>query len=188
MIPPSTPTSLLPSGRLAALALLLAAVGFARADDLADVQRLQAAGQADAALQKADAYLATHPKDASMRFLKGVVLADAKREGDAIDVFRQLTEDYPELPEPYNNLATLYAARGDYDAARAQLDQALRANPNFGMAYENLGDVYVMLARRAYARAGTLEPNNAAVPAKLTLLRELLARKPAAGAASAVAR
>ncbi len=176
--------------RLAVLALLFAASTGAHCDELGDVQRLQASGQSDAALQKANAFLATKPKDAPMRFIKGVILADGKRSAEAIDVFRQLTEDYPELPEPYNNLATLYAAKGDYDEARAELEHALRANPGFALAYENLGDVYAMLARRAYAKAGALEPNNTALPDKLALLRQLLAtgQPAAANAASAATR
>ena len=39
--------------------------------------------------------------------------------------FEQLTEDFPELPEPYNNLAVLYAADGQLDRARAALELAL---------------------------------------------------------------
>lgn len=181
--------SLTPLLRLVALTFLLCAWSMAaRADDLTDVQRLQAAGQTDAALKRADEILATKPKDASMRFLKGVILADAKRSDEAIEVFRGLTEDYPELPEPYNNLATLYAAKGDYDAARGALVEALRANPDLAMAHENLGDVYAMLASRSYARARQLEPNNASVPAKLSLLRQLLAlSQPASPTAAASA-
>ncbi len=98
-----------------------------------------------------------------MRFEKGVILTDSKRSAEAIDVFRRLAEDYPELAEPYNNLATLYAATGDYDGARTELEHALRANPNYGVAHENLGDVYAMLASRSYARAQALEPSNASV-------------------------
>jgi tetratricopeptide (TPR) repeat protein len=179
---PSTPL------RIFALLVLVVSALAARADELTDVQRLQAAGQTDAALKKADEFLATKPKDAAMRFLKGVILTDGKRSTEAIEIFRGLTEDYPELPEPYNNLATLYAAKGDYDAARSALEEALRANPDFAMAHENLGDVYATLANRTYARARQLEPNNTSVPAKLALLRQLLAlSQPAAAAAGSAA-
>ena len=89
-------------------------------------------------------------------------------------MFERLIADYPELPEPYNNLAALKAAAGDYDGAKAALDQALRANPAMATAHENLGDVQVMLALRAYARALQLDPANATLPAKLTLVKQLL--------------
>jgi tetratricopeptide (TPR) repeat protein len=86
-----------------------------------------------------------------------------------------LTQDFPELPEPYNNLATLFAANGDHERARIALEQALRGNPSYAIAHENLGDVYGMLASRAYASALALDPANQRLPAKLKLVRELFA-------------
>ncbi|MBX3607382.1 MAG: tetratricopeptide repeat protein [Piscinibacter sp.] len=165
-----TPSALL---RLALAGLLLVAGGV-RADELAEVRRLQSAGQTAEALARADRYLARQPKDASMRFLRGVLLTDSHRNAEAAEVFERLIEDYPELPEPYNNLAALHAAVGDYDRAKSALDQALRANPGFAAAHENLGDVLAMLALRSYARAAQLEPANPALPAKLKLVRQLV--------------
>jgi tetratricopeptide (TPR) repeat protein len=155
--------------------------GVARADELAEVQRLHAAGQTDQALQRAEKYLAGKPKDAQMRFAVGVMLVETHRSAEAMTMFERLIEDYPELPEPYNNLATLKAAAGDYEGAKASLDQALRANPSLALAQENMGDVQVMLAMRSYGRVLQLEPNNNSVPAKLALLRQLI--KVPAGAA-----
>ncbi|MCW5664014.1 MAG: tetratricopeptide repeat protein [Piscinibacter sp.] len=160
--------------RLALAGML--AVGVARADEHAEVQRLQATGQTGPALARAEQFLAAKPKDAPMRFLRGVLLAESRREAEASEVFQRLVEDYPELPEPYNNLAALYAAAGDYDRAKAALDQAVRANPSFAAAHENLGDVLAMMALRAYQRAQQLEPANAALPGKLKLVRQLLGR------------
>jgi Flp pilus assembly protein TadD len=148
--------------------------GVAQADELAEVQRLHAADQTEQAMQRAEKFLAARPKDAQMRFTVGVMLAETRRSAEATTVFERLVEDYPELPEPYNNLATLKAAAGDYDGAKASLDQALRANPGLAMAHENMGDVQLMLAMRSYARALQLEPSNTSVPAKLVLLRQLL--------------
>jgi tetratricopeptide (TPR) repeat protein len=173
---------------LARAALLIAALGnvtAARADDLADVQRLYYSGQAVAAMLRADTFLAAQPKDPQMRFMKGVMLADAKRNDDAIAIFSKLNEDYPDLAEPYNNLAALYANAGDYAKARATLEQALRTNPSYATAHENLGDVYAALAAQSYARALKLDPGNVTVPPKLALVRELYKRPAAAAAASA---
>ena len=156
--------------------LLIACSGaalVARADDLSEVQRLYYSGQAAAAMQRADQFLATRPKDPQMRFLKGVMFADAKRDTEAVALFQKLSEDYPDLAEPYNNVAVLYAAAGDYAKARASLDQALRTNPAYATAHENLGDVYAALAAQSYARALKLEPGNVTVPPKLALVREL---------------
>ena len=160
--------------RLAVAGMLT--VGVAHADEIVEVQRLQSAGQVEQALSRAEAYLASKPKDAQMRFLRGVLLADRRRSAEAIEVFQRLIEEFPELPEPYNNLAALQAAAGDYDRAKASLDQALRANPSFAAAHENLGDVLAMLALRSYTRAQQIEPANPALPGKLKLVRELLGR------------
>ncbi|MEO8056965.1 MAG: tetratricopeptide repeat protein [Burkholderiales bacterium] len=160
------------------LFVLLGTCAPARADALSDVHSLHYSGQSAAAMRRADEFLANSPKDPPMRFLKGVMLADAKRYPEAIEVFQKLTEDYPDLAEPYNNLAAIYAATGDYIKARATLEQALRTNPGYATAHENLGDVYATLAAQSYARALQLDPRNVSVPAKLALVRELFKSKP----------
>lgn len=157
--------------------LLLAASCAAGADELGEIQRLQSAGQTAAALQRTERALAAKPKDPQLRFVQGVLLAESHRSGEAVALFERLTQDYPELAEPYNNLAALYAASGDYDRAKTALEQALRANPGLATAQENLGDVHVMLANRAYARALQIDPYSSSVPAKLTIVRQLLAPK-----------
>lgn len=153
---------------------------FATVEETAEVSRLHRSGSSMEAVQLADKILATRPKDAQMRFLKGVVLAESQRAPEAIEVFQGLTEEFPELAEPYNNLAALHAARGDYERARVALEQALRSNPGYATAHENLGDVHGMLASRAYAKALTLDPANERLAGKLALVRELFNVKRAA--------
>lgn len=162
----------------ALLATSMIASGAVWADELAEVQRLQSAGRLDEALQRAERTLQSRPQDAAMRFQRGVLLADLRRSAEATDVFQRLAQDYPQLAEPHNNLAGLYAAAGDYDRARASLDQALRLDPNLAAAHQNLGDVFALLAARSYARALQLEPNNSALPAKLALVRQLVTPLP----------
>lgn len=158
---------------------LLLAIAFAGpaaaalADDLNEVTRLHHAGQSVAALARADRYLAAQPKDAQMRFLKSVVLADSGRTTEASRLLQQLVQDFPELAEPHNNLAALYAASGDYSRARAELEETLRLNPGYAPAHENLGDVQVMLAGQSYAKALRIEPASASLPKKLALVRQL---------------
>jgi tetratricopeptide (TPR) repeat protein len=179
---------------LASLALI-SALSFAApapalaalAEELSEVTRLHHAGQSDAALQRADKYLASKPKDAQMRFLKAVVLADTGRRADALAVLQQLVQDYPELPEPHNNLAALYAAAGEYGKARGELEESLRLNPNYATANENLGDVYAMLAGQSYARALRLDPAGTTAARKLVLVREVVAAAPAASAPAVAA-
>lgn len=158
--------------------MLASALG-AHADEVAEVDRLFHSGQHQEAFARADHYLAGQPRDAQMRFLRGVMLAESHRTDEAVTVFRSLTEDFPELPEPYNNLAVIYAERGQYDQARDALETAVRNNPRYATAQENLGDVYIQLAREAYTRAQRTMPGGAAASVqlgrKLTLVRELLA-------------
>jgi len=157
------------------LLTLAAAMMFsvAHADDYTDVSQLMRAGKLPEALSKADQYLASKPKDPQMRFLKGVIQRDAGKTTDAIATFTHLTEDYPELPEPYNNLAVLYAGQSQFDKARAALEMAIRTNPSYSTAHENLGDVYAKLASQAYNKALQLDASNPAVAPKLALIREL---------------
>lgn len=146
----------------------------ALADDLKEVTRLHHAGQSAAALERADRYLAATPKDAQMRFLKSVVLGESGRSAEALALLQQLVQEYPELPEPHNNLAALHASAGEYTKARAELEETLRLNPSYAPAYENLGDVQLMLAGQSYARALRLEPASATLPRKLAFVRQMM--------------
>lgn len=158
-----------------AIAALLFALlaGAVHADDYSDVNTLLRQGKADQALAKADAYIAGKPRDPQMRFLRGVILTEQGKQADAVEVFTALTQDFPELPEPYNNLAALYAAQSQFDKARAALEMAIKLNPDYATAHENLGDVYARLAAQSYARALKLEAGNTTVPPKLALVRQM---------------
>lgn len=165
-------TPLFTTLRLLTLALVCA-TSAAYADDYGDVSQLVHAGKLDEAMVKADSYLVGKPADPQMRFLKGVIQRNLGKQAEAIATFTKLTEDYPELPEPYNNLAVLYAGQSQFDKARAALEMAIRTNPSYATAHENLGDIYARLASQAYNKALQLDGANAAVPPKLALIREL---------------
>ncbi|MCS4508791.1 nuclear transport factor 2 family protein [Xylophilus ampelinus] len=145
----------------------------ALADDYTDVNQLIRTGKFADAQLKADRYLANNPRDPQMRFLKGVIQTESGKQNDAIATFTALTQEFPELPEPYNNLAVLYANQKQYDKARAALDMAIRTNPSYATAHENMGDVYAKLASQAYSRALQLDAANPNVPPKLALIRDL---------------
>lgn len=161
--------------RLLTLAALAAfgAISPVYADDYSDVNQLLRAGKLNEAMLKADAYLAAKPRDPQMRFLKGVIQRNSGKPTEAINTFTKLIEDYPELPEPYNNLAVLYAGQSQFDKARAALEMAIRTNPSYATAHENLGDVYARLASQAYNKALQLDGSNVAVAPKLALIHEL---------------
>ncbi|MFM6985491.1 MAG: tetratricopeptide repeat protein [Hydrogenophaga sp.] len=146
----------------------------AQADDHAEVNRLMRAGQMAEALSRVDQSLGTRPRDPQMRFLKGVIQAETGKTTEAIATFIKLTEDYPELPEPYNNLAVIYASQSQFDKARAALEMAIRTNPSYATAHENLGDVYAKLASQAYSKALQLNTGaGTSVQPKLSLIRSL---------------
>lgn len=145
----------------------------------ARVQREQQRSQAQAALHRkrpaqalaiAEEALAQAPGDARLRFLKGVALNQLGRLDEAEDVFRALVDEYPELPEPHNNLAVVLAAQGRLEDARLALEGAIQAVPNHAIAHENLGNLYLQLARRNWQRAHTLAPGNAALARRLKAL------------------
>jgi TPR repeat/Tetratricopeptide repeat len=145
----------------------------AAAPEVAEIQRLIKGGQATQALKLIDDALAKNPKDPAMRFRRGVTLSMLDRKAEALQVFQKLVEDHPEMPAPYNNLAVLYGSQGDYDKARAALVAAIRTNPQYATAYQNLGDVYAQLASQAYSKALQLDNKDTTTPPKLLLLREL---------------
>jgi Flp pilus assembly protein TadD len=163
--------------RLALLGIALcAATSAARADAVDDARALLGKGEAAAALARVEAFLKDNPKDPRGRFLRGVILTEQNKADEAIAVFRALNEDMPELPEPYNNLAVLYAAKGRYDDARRVLETAVQANPDYALARENLGDVYARLAAREYEQAAKLAPKSAAPREKLEIVQRVLQR------------
>jgi ketosteroid isomerase-like protein len=172
--PPGHPLHRTPRLLIAvASACLILMTQSAYSDEREDVTRLVRSGKPGEALTRIEAFLAKQPRDMQMRFIKGVVLTEQGRTAEAITVFTKMTEDHPELPEPYNNLAVLFAASGQYDKARAALDMAIRTNPSYATAYENLGDVHARLASQAYDKALQLDSANTHAKSKLTLLKTL---------------
>lgn len=164
----------LPRSLLASLLLALAvAAPPLRADDVQDAAAMLRVGNLDGALARVDQAIAAKPDNADARFLRGVILAEQKRVPEAEQMFVELTQDFPEMPEPYNNLAVISAARGDYDRARLLLETAVRANPGYTTAYENLGDVYAALAAEAFGKAYQLDLKNAGLQAKAEAARKI---------------
>jgi tetratricopeptide (TPR) repeat protein len=161
--------------RVCGAALLMAAAHTAAvaATAVEEAQSLMGQGQFDQALKKLESQLKSQPQDAEARFLRGLVLVRLNRGPEAIKAFADLTRDYPQLPEPYNNLAVLYAQQGDYEKARDALEAALATHPSYATAHENLGDIYAALAGAAYNRALMLDQSNQLVRSKLALIGQL---------------
>ena len=141
-----------------------------------EIATLMKAGRNDEALQRADARLKDNPRDAQVRFMRGVILTEQGKIVEATVAFETLIQEFPELPEPYNNLAVIHAAQGRYESAYRLLQESLIAQPNYVTAYENLGDLYLSMAEQAYGKALGLDASNRVAKAKLEAARELNVR------------
>ncbi|MDR3410525.1 MAG: tetratricopeptide repeat protein [Formivibrio sp.] len=157
------------------------------AGEAEDIQQLLKNRQLPQALERADKFIAANPKDAQVRFLKGIIQTEQGQPAEAIKTFSALAADFPQLPEPYNNLAVLYAQQNQFDKARAALTMAIQTNPSYAIAHENLGDLYAKMASQAYDKALQLENGNANVQTKLTLIRELFSKTPQVAGAKPLA-
>jgi tetratricopeptide (TPR) repeat protein len=143
------------------------------------------AGNPQRALEIADTALKAFPQDAQLRFIRAVSLHLLNRLPEAEAAFAAMTQEFPELPEPYNNLAVVRAAQGRLDQARVALEDALRAVPDYAVAHENLGDIYAQLAVRSYRSAQKLDPANKSIAPKLKLVSEVIAQASAGQAPTA---
>lgn len=106
--------------------------------------------------------------DVQLMFLHGRALAALGRDTQAIDLYLKMTTLYPELPEPWNNLAAEYVKQGKLDMARDALSMSLAANPNYGTATANLGQVQLMLAQESFRNAAQLGVGSARSKAEQT--------------------
>ena len=115
-------------------------------------------------------------KKFQLRFIRGVILSDLKRNKEAKEAFEELIREYPEIAEPYNNLAVLYAGEGNLGRAKELLEQALSNNAKSFTTYNNLGDVYLALAAQSYGEALKLSPKSKNTKTKLETIRELISK------------
>ena len=145
------------------------------AQSLKDARVLIAEKKYAEAIEALDKLHTQRPREPQARFLKGLALADSGKTDEAIATFQAVLGDYPELPEPHNNLAVLYAQKGQYGLARDELEAAISAAPDYVVAYETLGDIYARLAALNYEKAVARDGRNRTAPGKLKLVREVLA-------------
>jgi tetratricopeptide (TPR) repeat protein len=140
-----------------------------------DVRKLLRQAKYPQALLLVNKGLVNNPRDPQMRFWQGFIFEQLGQSDMGQQVYLGLTQDYPELAEPHNNLGVLYAAKGDYPNAKASLDAALRANPNYAAAHENMGDLLVNMARQSYERSLAIDAKQRGLTQKIERLTPVLA-------------
>lgn len=148
-----------------------------RADMYTEVDAWLQRQQWDKAQALAEARLKTAPTDPQMRLLQSRIQTGMGQHQAAMDTLRSLTESFPELPEPYNNLAALLVRENRLDEAQLALQAAIRARPDYALALENLGDLHLAMAVQAYNQALTVTPSQLRLQNK-KLTTEQLIRTP----------
>ncbi len=182
------PHSALPVAFCRGLVLLLAALALApaaRADEFGELRALLVRGEAAVALPRLEKASAADPRDVQMRFLLGVALMDLQRDDEALGHFGRMAQDYPELPDPQNNIALLHARAGRLEPARQALETALRNDPTHRAARTNLGQVHLLLAVQAWELAAVQGPLDTALLRRLEAVRALLLAGPEAAGQAA---
>ncbi|MDH5858598.1 tetratricopeptide repeat protein [Lampropedia aestuarii] len=144
-----------------ALCIALAALGNASAqtNSHTQIQALLQSGQAQQALVQAEQALEKTPRDPQLQFLKANA-EQALGQTEAADAsLTALTQNFPELPEPWNNLAQLRAAQGRLAEAQQLLEKALISNPQFAKAHANLAQVLLAQTIGHLEQAQQIAPN-----------------------------
>ncbi|KAF5291693.1 hypothetical protein FQR65_LT20427 [Abscondita terminalis] len=138
------------------------------------------AGARGPAAKQAETYLKQNPADVQMRFLQGVIAAEQRQSAQAIKIFTALTREYPNLPEPYNNLAVLYAAEGQERKASEVLEQAIRTNPSYATgAMRTWRSLCPHMAKRLAYGKGILQLDGSrqAIQPKLALITQIFPKQ-----------
>lgn len=189
--PKSQVASRLPStpGLKGLLASALFAAAFisvsADASNTDNATRLLQAGKHSEALKVLEAGLKANANDPQLRFTKGLVLMEQKHTEEAIAIFLKLSEDYPDLPEPYNNLAVLYSQDNQFEKARVALNMAMKTNASYATALANLGDIHARMAAQSYGKAMNVQGQNGGAQSKLQVLTAFTVPTPPAVVAQA---
>ena len=130
------------------------------------------------ALEKIKKRLRSSPGEPRLLFYKGVTEAKVNQIDEAINTYNDLINRHPNLPEPYNNLAVIYAERQELDLAKETLEKAIKTNSSYSVAHVNLGDIYTQMATNAYNMAFEIDKDNKIAKNKLKLITELFNYRP----------
>ena len=141
--------------------------GYAQAQSMAEN------GNPRGALKQLETRLSTRPDDSRAAYLKGLVLMQLGRSEEAERWYKMMQANFPDLPQPGNALAVIYAGRGDLPAAEAALRALLEKHPDHTSARVNLARLYVQMAQAEYEKALKDTPDNAMIARKLEALKAM---------------
>ena len=162
---------------MACFFLLSSLTSFAQ-DKIEEIKVLLKNGKYDHAEILINNFNENNLNDPELLFYKGIVETNLGKKNQAIDTFRDLTERFPGLPEPFNNLAVLYAEKAQYRLAKEILEQAIKTNPSYLTAHINLGDIYTKMASEAYNKALEIDKSNNIAITKLSMITQLFNYQP----------
>ena len=145
------------------------------ADTIQDLTLLIDQEQFAKAAQTGELLLASNPNHTRAQFLTAYAYQMNQEHAKASNHYQSLIRQHPDLPEPRNNLAMIYLARGDYDRASELLVEAINTHNSYATAYRNLISIYKGIASEAYRRAlsESVEPEQYAYNIELAALSEL---------------
>jgi Tetratricopeptide repeat len=154
--------------------LVLPLSSHAQISDDTLVRRMIQEGRFDDALSNLDASIKRSPRDAQLHLLRGAALSMSNRKAEALKAFAYMVDQQLDTATAYNNIAVILASRGLYEGARGALECALKANPNYVTARQNMGDVYANLSNLAYRQALHMDRSDPSLPTKLAHLTQML--------------
>lgn len=137
------------------------------------IEQMALQGQEEEALRRVQQRLNRFPQDAKAVYLKGLILLQLDRKGEAEPWFKMMKANFPHVPQSYNALALLAAARGDAVTAQKELEQALQIAPEYATARHNLAELFVARAQQEYLYLLKENPQNHALQKKLDALQQL---------------
>ena len=107
----------------------------------------------------------TPSAEAIDNFNNALTLMTQGRPDEAIAVYEGLIKAFPQFPQPYNNLASVFASLGNLERAESLLRQGRELDDRYRLLRKNLGSLLIHRASRIYRQAidGAKDKN---VPAK----------------------
>ena len=163
---------------LTAIAAVMMIISFHCKADIKLINKLIEDKNYEQAQIEINALLKSDSDNPQLLFINGVLLSESNKVDEAIKVFESLTKTHPNLPEPYNNLAVLYAQQGDFPKAKHALEQSIKTHPSYATAHINLGDLYTRMASESYNQALQIDGSNKSAKTKLSLIKKLFNFQP----------